>query len=46
MTKEEAQAFGEQIYSLAERRDFDRLRRYDFIQIGNPYERTTKRELT
>jgi hypothetical protein len=37
MTKEEAKTFGEQIYSLAERRDIDRLRLYDFIQIGNPY---------
>ena len=37
MTKEEAKNFGEQIYSLAERHDIDVLRRYDFIQIGNPY---------
>ena len=37
MTKDEAQQFREQIYSLAERKDFDRLRKYDFIQIGNPY---------
>jgi hypothetical protein len=37
MTKDQAQQFREQIDSLAERKDFDRLRRYDFIQIGNPY---------
>ncbi|MGZ4832681.1 MAG: hypothetical protein ACXVZQ_07105 [Terriglobales bacterium] len=40
MTKEEAERFGEQIYSWAEQRDVDRLRGYDFIQIGNPYRKT------
>jgi len=41
MTKEEATAFFDYVYSLAEQRDFDTLQRYDFIQIGNPYKRTS-----
>jgi hypothetical protein len=39
MTKEETTAFFDYVYSLAEQRDFERLRRYSFIEIGNPYKR-------
>jgi hypothetical protein len=39
MSKEEASAFFDHVYSLAEQRDFENLQRYDFIQIGNPYKR-------
>ena len=37
MSKEEASAFFDYVYSLAEQRDYENLQRFDFIKIGNPY---------
>ena len=39
MTREEADFLGEKIYELAEKKDFETLRRFSFIYIGNPYRR-------
>ncbi len=34
MSKEEASAFFDYVYSLAEQRDYDKLQSFDFIKIG------------
>lgn len=39
MTKEEADWLSEKICELAEKQDFETLRRFSFIHIGNYYER-------
>ena len=41
MNKQEARWVGEQVERLAEKGDMESLRRFSFIQIGNPYRKRT-----
>ncbi len=42
MSRQQVEALKEEVWRMAEQKDLEGLRRFDFIYIGNPYKREKK----